>query len=70
MKMHFLPAYSPELNPDEYLNNHLKKDLRRCGHARTQEELQNRVRRFMRKLGHRSGVVKNYFEHPAIAYAA
>ena len=70
MRIVYLPPYSPELNPDEYLNNHLKKEMRKRGHARSQEELESRVRRFMRKLGHRAKVVKNYFEHPAIAYAA
>jgi len=70
MKIVYLPPYSPELNPDEYLNNHLKKEIRKRGHSRSQEELESRVRRFMRKLGRRASVVKNYFEHPAIAYAA
>ena len=70
VRVTYLPPYSPELNPDEYLNNHLKKEMRKRGHARNQEELESRVRRFMKKLGHRAKVVKNYFEHPAIAYAA
>jgi transposase len=70
MRVAYLPAYSPELNPDEYLNNHLKMEMRKRGHARSQEELENRARRFMRRLGRRAQVVRNYFEHPAIAYAA
>jgi hypothetical protein len=24
VELHYLPAYSPELNPDEYLNNTMK----------------------------------------------
>jgi transposase len=70
IRVAYLPPYCPELNPDEYLNNHLKKEMRKRGHARSQEELESRVRRFMRKLGRRANVVRNYFEHPAIAYAA
>ena len=70
IKIVYLPVYSPELNPDEYLNNHLKKEMRKRGHARSQEELENRARRFMRRLSRRANVVKNYFEHPSIAYAA
>jgi len=70
MRIAYLPPYSPELNPDEYLNNHLKQEMRKRGHSRSQKELESRVRRFMRKLGRRAKVVKNYFEHPAIAYAA
>jgi transposase len=70
MRVIYLPAYSPDLNPDEYLNNHLKKEMRKRGHARSQEELESRVRRFMSKLKYRAKVVRNYFEHPSIAYAA
>ena len=70
IRVYYLPPYSPELNPDEYLNNHLKQELRKKVHARTQYELQSRVRRFMMKLSHRAHVVKAYFEHHSISYAA
>jgi len=70
MRMAYLPPYSPELNPDEYLNNHLKQELRKKVHARTQYELQSRVRRFIMKLNHRAHVVKAYFEHLCVSYAA
>lgn len=70
IQAHYLPAYSPELNPDEYLNNHLKQEIRKKRHARTLGELQGRVMRFMRKLSHRRHVVKSYFMHKMVAYAA
>ena len=28
IELHFLPSYSPELNPDEYLNQDLKRHMR------------------------------------------
>ena len=37
IEVFYLPAYSPELNPDEYLNNDLKQTIcqrRRCDHSR------------------------------------
>ena len=68
IRVAFLPSYSPELNPDECLNNHLKNEMRKRGHARSQEELKSRAKRFMKKLVHRANVVRNYFEHPVIAY--
>jgi len=70
IRVYYLPPYSPELNPDEYLNSHLKHELRKKVHARTQYELQSRVRRFMMKLNHRPHVVKGYFEHPCVSYVA
>ena len=50
----YLPTYSPELNPDEYLNNDLK----------------HKTESFMRTLVKRPHHVKKYFEHKAVAYAA
>ena len=38
IELFYLPAYAPEHNPDEYLNNDLKQKLRQQpqpGHART-----------------------------------
>ncbi|KHD27104.1 transposase, partial [Xenorhabdus nematophila] len=34
----YLPAYSPELNPDENLNGDLKSALRHSSPARSQQE--------------------------------
>jgi len=39
LKVFFLPAYSPELNPDEYLNRDLKTTIRSGPIARTAKAL-------------------------------
>ena len=36
IEVFYLPAYSPELNPDEYLNNDLKQTIASDGVAITQ----------------------------------
>ena len=69
-ELFFLPAYAPELNPDEYLNCDFKHQMRTCLPARNQDEMEGRVRSVMRRLQLRSQRVSSYFRHPCIAYAA
>ena len=66
----YLPSYSPELNPDKYLNGDLKHCIRSGLPARTVKALTKKTRSFMRKLQNRPKHVSNYFKHPKIAYAA
>jgi len=70
IEVFFLPSYSPELNPDEYLNG----DLKFCVHsgvpARTADQLKRKVISHLRKLQKLPGRVANYFKHPRITYAA
>jgi transposase len=65
-----LPRYTPERNPDEYLNNDLKGNLNADGPAANREELKGKMRSFMQRLGKLSEHVQAYFEHPKVAYAA
>jgi len=66
----YLPSYSPELNPDEYLNGDLKHCIRSGLPARTVKALTKKTRSFMRKLQNPPKHVSNYFKHHKIAYAA
>ncbi|MDH1340231.1 transposase [Ectopseudomonas oleovorans] len=70
IELFFLPAYAPELNPDEYLNCDLKHQVRPGLPARNQDELEGRVRSVMRRLQLRPQRILSYFRHPRIAYAA
>jgi len=65
-----LPAYSPELNPDEYLNGDLKAGVHGKPPARDTATLKKNIRLHMRMLQHSPGRVSKYFNHPKIAYAA
>ena len=42
--VYYLPAYSPELNPDEYLNCDLKAGVHSGKPARNREQLKKKVR--------------------------
>lgn len=70
IELFFLPAYAPELNPDEYLNGDLKQQVRTGRPARNQQELEGRVRSAMKRLQLRPRRISAYFRHPCIAYAA
>ena len=68
--VYYLPAYSPELNPDEYLNCDLKAGVHSGKPARNREQLKKKVRSHMKMLQNKPGRVKKYFEHRSIQYAA
>jgi len=70
IEVFFLPSYSPELNPDEYLNCDLKCGVHSSTPARTMEDLKKKTLSHLRKLQKMPGRVANYFKHPKIAYAA
>ncbi len=66
----FLPSYSPELNPDEYLNCDLKDGVHSGTPARTRDQLKKKAVSHLRKLQKMPKRVMKYFKHPKIAYAA
>lgn len=65
----YLPSYSPEMNPDEYLNGDLKGRVHSGTLAGTEPELKHKTQSFMRMLIKRPHRVKSYFRHPMVAYA-
>lgn len=71
IELHFLPAYSPELNPDEYLNQDVKRHMRQL-HPRPVDKpgLKDQIRRFLHRRQRQPHVVRNYFLAPEIKYAA
>lgn len=66
----FLPSYSPELNPDEYLNCDLKAGVHSKAPARTRGQLKRKAVSHLRMLQKLPKRVVKYFKHPKIAYAA
>lgn len=70
IELFFLPAYSPELNPDEYLNCDLKALVHGGKPAKNRDELESKVRGAMMKIQHRPERVMSYFKHRKIQYAA
>jgi transposase len=70
IEVFYLPAYSPELNPVEYLNNDLKGSVNEAGLPPDRPTLASRLLDFMRGLVHVPEHVISYFLHPWTQYAA
>lgn len=70
IKVFYLPRYSPELNPDEYLNGNLKKDVHSGISPRTKVDIMRRIRCFMQKYQRAPDKVKQLFKHQKANYAA
>jgi transposase len=70
IEVFFLPPYSPEYNPDEYLNSDLKHNIQSGLPSRNADELEKKTRSFMKTLQRRHKHVQQYFKHPLIRYAA
>jgi transposase len=70
IEVFYLPSYSPELNPDEYLNCDMKAAVHSGIPARNEKELKTKVVSHMRKLQKLPERIKKYFKHPRIKYAA
>ena len=65
-----LPAYSPELNPDEGLNAGLKQAATRKPPARSKSDLKRTLVSYMRSLSKRPSRIRSYFGHHTFRYAA
>jgi transposase len=70
IRIFWLPSYSPELNPDELLNQDVKTNaLGRVRPVNVQEMMSN-VRSYLRITQARPKLVKNYFRERHVQYAA
>jgi len=66
----FLPSYSPERNPDEYLNCDLKYGLAQKVAPKDEKQLKRNVQSHMKLLQKNPDRVASYFKHECISYAA
>lgn len=68
LKIFFLPPYSPDLNPDEWVWNNVKND--RVGRAviMSKDDLKARAVGALRRLQKLPGVVRGFFRDPHLSY--
>ncbi len=66
----YLPPYSPEFNPDEYLNQDYKRNANKEKIPLNQKELKENTLVHMNALQNDPEKVANFFKHPSVAYAA
>ena len=70
IELFYLPAYAPDHNPDEYLNNDLKQKLRQQPQPSSQDELIKSTRAVLRAIQRSPTRIKAYFKPSAVRYAA
>lgn len=70
IEVFYLPAYSPEMNPVEYLNNDMKGTVNEAGLPENRGALHTRIVAFMENLASVPKHVISYFLHPWVQYAA
>jgi len=70
IEVFYLPPYSPEMNPVEYMNNDMKGEINKAGLPGDRETLLTHVVAFMTGLAGLPKHVSNYFLHPCVEYAA
>ena len=68
LELHFLPGYAPELNPDEFVWNHLKRQGVSKKPLRQGESLRSRVQADLDAIRARPALVRSFFRAPSVAY--
>jgi transposase len=70
IELFLLPGYSPDLNPDEFLNQDLKSNLFNVERPKNQAHLVSMVSRFLWRRQKQPRKVAGYFHAPSVRYAA
>ncbi len=70
IEVFFLPPYTPEYNPDEYLNSDLKQAVGKRPMPRSAKDIIKNVRSHMKTLQLLPHKVRSFFHAPCVAYAA
>lgn len=71
IEVSYLPAYSPELNPDEYLNSDLKAAVHgnNGGVVRSKTAMRKKAASRLKHLQKSPEKVRRFFNHPKVRYA-
>ena len=70
IQLHFLPGYSPELNPVELLNHDVKANAAGRRRPRSAGELRAELHGYLRRRQRQPAVLIRFFNHPSTRYAA
>ena len=67
IRLHFLPVYAPNLNPDEHVWSYLKGMFRRDP-VLLDENFEKAVSQSMRQIQRDRKLVRSFFDHPEVKY--
>jgi transposase len=70
IELHFLPGYSPELNPVELLNHDVKANAAGRRRPRSEGELRAELHGYLRWRQRHPNVLVRFFDYPTTRYAA
>ena len=70
IELHFLPGYSPALNPVELLNHDVKANAAGRRRPRSAGELREELHGYLRRRQRQPAVLVRFFDHPTTRYAA
>ena len=68
IELFFTSPYSPEINPDEYLNHNLKQHIHSGLIPHTKEQIRNKTEKFMQSLQEEKEKVSCFFKHKKLKY--
>jgi len=68
LELHFLPGYSPELNPDELVWNHIKRHTVGRKTITGPDQFKSIVRNALKSLSRLPKIVQGFFGTPELAY--
>jgi len=69
LELHFLPPYSPDLNPDELVWNDLKNNAVRRTPFSDKEDMKKVITSFLRSIQKMPERIRSYFRAPSTTYA-
>jgi transposase len=69
IRLFYLPPYSPEYNPDEYLNQHYKRNANKNNIPKDQKELRSNTEKYIRGIINNPTLVASFFQHQSVRYA-
>ena len=70
LELFYLPPYSPDLNPDELVWNHLKTNTVGRSTVASKADLKRQVKRSMKLLQNDKEKVRSFFQKSSLKYAA
>lgn len=70
IKIFYLPPYSPEFNPDEYLNQDYKRNANKNKIPKNLTELKENTKNYMEDLQKNTTKIASFFQHPSVRYAS
>ncbi|MBI1950283.1 MAG: transposase, partial [Acidobacteria bacterium] len=68
IELHFLPGYAPDLNPDEFVWNHIKTHGLSKKPLKRNESLRARVEQDLSAIALNPALVRSFFHAPSVVY--